>query len=83
MLVIYNSPHYLVTEFKAHENDVRTGGYEIMDKQARRETFIDGVVAAQFRQSVQELMQNEPTAEEIDEFLGRFDSLMHHPVVLH
>jgi len=32
---------------------------------------------------VQKLIDEQPSIEEIDEFLGQFDSLMHQPVILH
>jgi hypothetical protein len=59
------------------------GGYEIVDKFSRKEIFIDGALAVRFRQQVQQLIDNEPTMEEIDDFLASFSSLMQQPVVLH
>jgi hypothetical protein len=83
MLMIYNSPNYVVMEFGAGDGESQHGGYEIMDKYARREIFIDGAMAEHFRQSVNEMMQNEPTVDEIDEYLGRFDCLMQQRVIVH
>jgi hypothetical protein len=40
-------------------------------------------MAAQFREHVRKLIEEEPTLDEVDEFLGQFDSLMTQPVVLH
>jgi hypothetical protein len=45
--------------------------------------FIDGVMAARFREDVQKLMDEDQSLDEVDEFLGQFDSLMQQPVVLH
>ncbi len=59
------------------------GGYEIVDKFSRKEIFIDGALAVRFREQVQQLIDNEPTMEEIDDFLAGFSSLMQQPVVLH
>ena len=81
MNMIYNSPTYCVVEFGAINGHV--GGYEIMDKPGRREIFINGELAASFRQHVQELIATEPSTEEIDDFLGSFDELMRQPVHLH
>lgn len=53
----------------------RRGGYEIVDKFARKEIFLDGPVADGFRARVQDLMADSPSEEDIDEFLDRFSSL--------
>lgn len=85
MQMIYNSPNYCVVEFPPQDGHVamKSGGYEIVDKNARRELFIDGAMAARFREDVQKLMEEDQSLDEVDEFLGQFDSLMQHPVVLH
>ena len=85
MQMIYNSPNYCVVEFPPQDGHVAmcSGGYEIVDKNARREIFIDGAMAARFREDVQKLMDAEQGLDEVDEFLGQFDSLMQQPVVLH
>jgi len=83
--MIYNSPNYCVVEFPPQDGHsaMRAGGYEIVDKNARREIFIDGAMAARFREDVQKLIEAEQSLDEVDEFLGQFDSLMQQPVVLH
>ena len=81
MQTIYNSPNYCVVEFKDGEG--HAGGFEIMDKLGRREIYIGGELARAFRDEVRELIGGEPTIEEIDEFLSRFDGLMQQPLVLH
>lgn len=85
LTIIYNSPQYCVFEFEAADTaDGRTtGGYEIMDKQLRREIFLGGQDAENFRRSVQELIEQGPTSDEIDAFLNGFSGLMNQPVVLH
>eukprot|EP01032_Pedospumella_encystans_P021424 gene21424-24301_t len=62
---------------------LRFGGYEIVDKGCKREIFIAGVLAQSFRRDVNQLIASEPTMEEIDEFLGNYESLMSQPVLLH
>jgi hypothetical protein len=59
------------------------GGYEIVDKFARKEIFIQGALAESFKEGVEALIQTEPSEEEIDDYIGRFTSLMQQPVVLH
>ena len=81
MNMIYNSPNYCVVEFC--EAAGHHGGFEIMDKASRREIYIDGKLAQQFRQDVQELIATEPSIEEVDDFLSQFDGLMQQPLTLH
>ena len=57
-------------------------GY-VMDKQLRREIFLGGQDAENFRRSVQELIEQGPTSDDIDAFLQGFSGLMTQPVVLH
>lgn len=82
MNMIYNSSNYCVVEFRDPEgSDV--GGFEIMDKLGRKEIYLDGDLAEQFRSGVQELIESEPSEEQVDDFLRRFEGLMQHPLVLH
>lgn len=85
MNLIYNSEQYSVVEFGVDKDReaLRFGGYEIMDKPGKREIFIGGALAQAFREDVNELIATEPSMEEIDDFLGRFDALMSQPVLLH
>lgn len=85
MNLIYNSEQYSVVEFGADSDHeaLRFGGYEITDKAVRREIFIGGTLAANFRQDVIKLIASEPSIEEIDEFLAQFDAYMAQPVLLH
>jgi len=61
----------------------RIRGGKIVDKFLRKEIFIEGALAQSFKEGVEALIESEPSEEEIDEYLGRFSSLMHQPVVLH
>lgn len=83
--MIYNSPQFCVFEFEGAvmTGDREIGGYEIMDKQLRREIFLGGKDAEVFRRNVQELIEQGPTSEQVDEFLQGFSGLMNQPVVLH
>jgi hypothetical protein len=83
--MIYNSPHFCVFEFEGADGrtDREVGGYEIMDKKLRREIFLGGRDAEVFRRNVQELIEQGPTSDEVDEFLQGFSGLMNQPVVLH
>jgi len=83
MNMIYNSHHYCIVEFSDFDERYPAGGYEIVDKNLRREIFLGGRDAEQFRASVQELIANEPSLDEVDDFLGGYVGLMTQPVVLH
>lgn len=84
MNLIYNSEHYSVVEFRAEAGleAMRFGGYEILDKPARREIFLAGTLAENFRQHVRALSARQPTEEEIDDFLDSYSPLMAQPVIV-
>ena len=59
------------------------GGYEIVDKFARKEIFLQGAMAESFKEGVEALIETRPSEEEIDDYIERFASLMQQPVILH
>ena len=71
------------TVFRLDCDPLTRGGYEIVDKFAQREVFIEGAMAERFEQGVQALIEGEPTEEEIDDFLASFTAGVTNPVVLH
>jgi hypothetical protein len=90
MNMLYNSENYAVVQFevpadasRSGESDLKRGGYEIVDKFARKEIFIEGALAEGFKLGVQALIETSPSVEELDEYIGRFASLMQQPLVLH
>ena len=85
MQTLYNSPLFCVVEFTdfGAEGEHPAGGFEIMDKTLRREIFLGGRDAAQFRTSVQQLISAEPSAEDLDDFLAAYTGVMTTPVALH
>lgn len=99
MQMLYNSDSYAVVLFDvaaAVAPDARAvapvadapeplshGGYEIVDKFARKEIFLQGAMAESFKDGVEALIQTQPSEEEIDDYIGRFTSLMQQPVILH
>lgn len=90
MQMLYNSDSFVVVAFEmpgdsADEGAAEPrGGYEIVDKFARKEIFLQGDVAASFQQGVQALVEDGPPTEEaMDEFIGRFTVLAQQPVILH
>ena len=85
MNLIYNSEQYSVVEFGIDNGQeaLRFGGYEIMDKAGKRELYIGGNWAETFRKHVEHLIASEPSIEEVDAFLGNYDSVMSQPMVFH
>lgn len=90
MNMLYNSDSFTVVQFDVPvEQDSGTpgelsrGGYEIVDKFARKEIYIEGALAETFKLGVQALIESTPTEEALDEFIGRYVPLMQQPLVLH
>lgn len=87
MLMVYNSDNYAVVQIDvpedAHTAAPARGGFEIVDKFARKEIFIEGVMAASFKEGVEALIATSPSEEELDDYLARYVALMQQPLVLH
>jgi hypothetical protein len=91
MQMLYNSDSFAVVLFDVpadklpggRDDALRRGGYEIVDKFARKELFIEGALAESFKEGVEALILTQPSVEEIDAYIERFSSLMQHPLVLH
>lgn len=83
MNMIYNSANYCIVEFSGEHPERIVRGFEIMDKAAKREIFIAGLMADKFREDVSMLIAGEPSIEEVDHFLSGFEGLMHQPLLLH
>jgi hypothetical protein len=68
----------------APEGSLARGGYEIVDKFARKEIYIEGALAESFKQGVQALVDGfNPTPEAFDEFIEGFTHLPHQPLRMH
>ena len=93
MHMLYNSESFAVVLFdipgtsgeaqRAQQQSLSRGGYEIVDKFARKEIFIQGALAESFKQGVQALIETDPSEEEMDAYIERFASLSQQPLVLH
>lgn len=90
MQMLYNSDNYAVVQIDVPapaagdgpHAPVR-GGYEIVDKHARREIFIEGALAERFKAGVEALAQGSPSQEDLDDYVCGYASLAHQPVTLH
>jgi hypothetical protein len=86
MMMLYNSDSFAVVQIDlsvAGSNALARGGYEIVDKRARKECFLEGVMAQTFKEGVDALIETRPSEEELDDYIGRFTELAQQPVVLH
>jgi hypothetical protein len=92
MHMLYNSDSFTVVAVDipgapgaagGDSTDEPRGGFEIVDKFAQKDIFIEGPMAASFQAGVEALMQSKPSEEDIDDFIGRFASLMPQPLVMH
>ena len=89
MHMLYNSESFAVVAVDipaaagSRAPEASRGGFEIVDKFARKDIFIEGVVAESFKAGVEALMAGRPSEEEIDAFISRFASLTSQPLVLH
>lgn len=60
------------------------GGFEIVDKSLRREIYLEGALAEQFRLGVQALMDDDQrTPEAFDAFIEQYAGLAAVPLALH
>lgn len=88
MELLYHSEAFVVMQFTlagetANTADVARGGYEIVDKFARKEIYLQGAVAASFQRGVEALVQQGPSEESLDEYIAGFTVMAQQPVVLH
>lgn len=87
MQMLYHSDHFLVVQIEVPTADggaLAGGGYEIVDKFAKRGIFLQGAAAEAFREGVQQLVREagqEPEA--IDDFLETYAGAAAQPVSLH
>ena len=87
MHMLYNSESFTVVAFEVPGRDdapsLARGGYEIVDKFARKEIFLEGALAERFQLGVRALVEQGPTEEALDDYIGGFTGLAQQPLVLH
>ncbi len=88
MQMLYNSDSFVVLRIDVPAPDADAsatphGGYEIVDKFARKGIYIEGAVAQHFKDGVQALIDAGPTEEAMDDFIGAYTALAQQPVCLH
>lgn len=86
MHMLYNSENFAVVLFDVEAGEprvLRRGGYEIVDKQARLEIYIEGALAENFKQGVEDLIAGSPSEEDLDDYVSRYAAMAQQPVILH
>ena len=88
MQMVYNSDSFVVVKFDvpadpATQDTPARAGFEIVDKFAGREIYIEGAVAEGFKLGVEALSESNPTPEALDEFIAGYTALAQQPVALH
>ena len=58
-------------------------GFEIVDKRANKEVYLDGSWAELFQQHIAAWQQNTPTQEEVEDTLEQYAELAQNPVLVH
>lgn len=58
-------------------------GFEIVDKRANKEVYLDGSWAELFQMHISAWQENTPTQEEVEDTLEQYAELAQNPVVVH
>ena len=88
MQMLYNSDSFAVVHFDVAPQDTPAapapgGGYEIVDKLARREIYLQGMLADSFQRGVQALVDAQSDAEVLDDFISGWTVMAQQPLALH
>ncbi len=88
MQMLYNSDSYAVMQFDTTSVDdgdgaPRRGGFEILDKSARKGIYIEGALAEIFQRGVQALVEQGPDPQALDDYIAGYTALAQQPLVLH
>ena len=97
MHMLYDSDTYSVTHMLANgaaadaERDAQAlpvptlarHGFEIVDKRAGKEVYLDGSWAELFQQHISAWQKNTPSQEEVEDTLEQYAELAQNPVVVH
>jgi hypothetical protein len=94
MHMLYDSESFAVVHILANASDkdsppaddrpvMPRHGFEIVDKRAGKEVYLDGSWAELFQQHIQAWQQSTPSQEEVEDTLERYATLAQMPVVMH
>ena len=86
MQMLYNSDQFIVVQFDeivAPADAQATGSATGPVVAARKEIYIEGLMAESFKSGVQAIVDGNPSPEAFDEFIGRYTVLAQQPLVAH
>lgn len=87
MQMLYNSDSFAVVQFDvpadAGSGAASRDGFEIVDKLARCETYIQGPLAESFRIGVLALADTDPGVEALDAYIEGYTLLAQQPLSVH
>ena len=90
MRTLYDSEDFIVVHIQAEtpaatpaQPGLVRHGFEIVDKRARKEIYLDGSWAELFQRQINAWQTTTPTQEEVEETLSGYTSLAQAPVALH
>lgn len=91
MHMLYNSDSFAVLEIEWSELDAgeaaaepeTRGGYEIVDKAARKGIFLDGDLARGFRARAQALVNEDADEDTLEAFVAAYADLAQQPAATH
>lgn len=92
MHTLYDSDSYTVTHMLANADAeqlpssgpvLARHGFEIVDKRAGKEVYLDGSWAELFQQHIMAWQVNTPSQEEVEDTLERYAELAQNPVLIH
>lgn len=76
MNVVYSSANYHIVEYPGR-------GFEVINKYAGVGTYLHGEAGTKFRERLEEVIQEDASIENVDEFLEGLDILMTQPAIYH
>jgi len=74
---------YKTVQYPAGVPTLARHGFEIVDKRAGKEVYLDGSWAELFQQHILAWQVNTPTQEEVELTLAQYAELAQNPVVIH
>lgn len=90
--MLYDSESYAVVHVQPTEDEAPISpnvpalarhGFEIVDKRAGKEVYLDGSWAELFQQQITAWQLNTPTQEEVEDTLEGYAELAQNPVLVH
>jgi hypothetical protein len=77
MQIVYNSEQFYIVAYPVEE------AYEVFDKTVGRGGFFRGDLAQRFRQSIRDVAAEDPSTDNIDEFISNFGLELTVPATFH